>query len=411
MFNRIELPATPVAPNLRLRALARMAFGLWLAVGLAASPPNANGSATDDNYYRVYALIDSADELRDAGKKDRAIAKYTEAQKALKELREVHPNYNPKLVNSRLLYLANQLEKLNRPPVLDTPPPNTNSTPALRPSAGGKIELSLLTPGAEPRTEMRLRAVPETRQDVRMGVVAKMEFVGAEKQQTIPTRQVNLQAAVRSKEVKDAGVTSFEVILSAARMQADGDIPPEVLDKENSTFQMMTGAVFAATIDGRYLTREATVSAPPGATREIRSGLEEMKDAFTETDLILPEEAIGIGARWQVRQSKITNGLTVNKLVVHELVAVADSVLTIKSTGTETSTKQKAPASLFPGLKADQVEYRGSSLEDVTLDLTKIMPIKSIQTAKSELVMYIKAGKESATLTLKGENTATLETR
>jgi hypothetical protein len=244
-----------------------------------------------------------------------------------------------------------------------------------------------------------------------MEVRAKMEFVGADKQQTMPTRQVKLQATMLPKEVKDGGATAFEVTLSAARMEVDGDVPPEVLAKENNTFQMMTGAVFFATMNDRYLTREAGVKATPGATREIRASLEEMKDAFTETDLILPEEAIGIGARWQVRQSKMVNGLTVNKVLVHELVAVADAVLTIKTTGTETAPKQKAPASIFPGLKADQVEYRGSSEEQVILDLTKIMPIKSTQTAKSELMMHIKAGKESATLTLKGENLATMETR
>jgi hypothetical protein len=410
MFNRIAPPATLSVLNPRLRVLARLAFGLWLVVCLAGSPPNANGSATDDNYYRIYALIDSGDEFRDAGKKDRAIAKYTEAQKALKELRLVHPNYNPKLVTSRLLYLSNQIEKLTRPPEVAPVENTTGTTPAAEPASTSKF--TLLDAGAEPRTQMYLQSVAGSTQKIKMEVQVKMGMTGPGGSQTNPPMGVKLEATISTKERTEDGNTAFDLTLTEASMSAGGDFPPEALAAENEMFQMMRGTVFSATVDKRYQGLEATTQVPSGASAAVRTSAEQMRESLTSTDLVLPAEAIGVGARWEIRQKRKVTGLNVDQVVVHELMAVDGTVLTIKSTTKETAAKQRTRDPLLPGLKADSTsaELKSSGVDHVTLDLTKIMPMKASQEKNDELIISFKAGKEERTVTRKGETKTTLET-
>jgi hypothetical protein len=409
MFNRIALPANPCRTKQRLRVLTRLAFGLWVVVCLTGEPPNANGSATDDNYYRVYALIDSGDELRDAGKKDRAIAKYTEAQKALKELRLVHPNYNPKLVNSRLLYLANQLEKLSRPPESVDPWTSTNKPTAAKPGGGGKIKVTLLAAGAEPHTELRLQSAPGSVQKVKMVAQMKMGLAegGADKQMNIPG--MILIGTVVTQNSSGPGETAFVVTLSEAAMLEGGDLPPEAVAEAQKVFGGLSGTVVSATMDDRYATLKAAVRPPPGATAEVRKSVEDMRESLAESDIILPKEAVGLGSRWETRHKKKSNGINTEVVMVHELIAVAGNVLTIKSTGKETASPQKISNPLLPSLKVDMTGYTGTSVIHTTLDLARIMPIKATHEQSVEIVMAVNAGKEKQTLTLKTETKATLE--
>jgi Tfp pilus assembly protein PilF len=107
-------------------AIACFLFGLLL-IAQAQSP--------DEQYLRVYNLIQEADVLADGGASQQAIAKYSEAQTILKKFKEVYPNWNERVISYRLNYvetkLAPLLAKLPPPSAVSAPP--TQARPAARP--------------------------------------------------------------------------------------------------------------------------------------------------------------------------------------------------------------------------------------------------------------------------------------
>jgi len=99
-------------------------FSVFVALLAALSLARAQGP--DDQYLRIYSLIQEADSLA-KNQPAPALEKYLEAQAALRTLQQVYPEWNSKVITFRLNYVASQIDTLapKRPP----PSPATASNP------------------------------------------------------------------------------------------------------------------------------------------------------------------------------------------------------------------------------------------------------------------------------------------
>lgn len=81
-----------------------------LALVVAAMPGHAQ--STDEQYVRIYNLMQQGEALENLGEAARALAKYREAHTALQGLQRGNPQWKPNVVNFRLNYLAGRIEGL-----------------------------------------------------------------------------------------------------------------------------------------------------------------------------------------------------------------------------------------------------------------------------------------------------------
>ena len=79
------------------------------AMLLLATAMAAPAQTPDDQYVRIYTLIQNGDALESSGQTAESRARYQEAQTALQTFQRVYPNWNPKVVNFRLNYLSVKL--------------------------------------------------------------------------------------------------------------------------------------------------------------------------------------------------------------------------------------------------------------------------------------------------------------
>lgn len=70
------------------------------------------GASPDDQFVDAYNLIQEADALVEVGKTKEAREKYLEAQEGLAGLKQSHPDWNEKVVQFRLKYVAEKLKPL-----------------------------------------------------------------------------------------------------------------------------------------------------------------------------------------------------------------------------------------------------------------------------------------------------------
>jgi cytochrome c-type biogenesis protein CcmH/NrfG len=125
----------------RFAALAVLFLTLLLSPARAQQGP-------DDQYLIIYSLMQQADSLSSAGHPGEALAGFTEAQSELQKFQRVNPDWNPKIVNFRLSYLAEKIAELTpQVPAASAPPPNAPpsavSTPAVPPATGADFEARL----------------------------------------------------------------------------------------------------------------------------------------------------------------------------------------------------------------------------------------------------------------------------
>src|ERR1035437_6070761 len=182
---------------------------LALALLLGSWPLRAEGP--DDDYMRIYNLIQQADALATSGKPTPAKAKYQEAQTALKTFQKEYPEWNVKLVAYRLNYVVGKLSALTQKPPATAgngsakidQPAQPQATAA---NAASTMQVKLLEAGAEPRKALRLHPSPGDKQTLTLTLKMAMETkVGdtATPAMKIPPMKMSVAATV--KEVSDAG--------------------------------------------------------------------------------------------------------------------------------------------------------------------------------------------------------------
>ncbi len=107
--------------------------------------PSVWAEGSDDQYIGIYSVIKQGDLYLERGQGLQAVAKYGEAQAALKKFQVNYPDWNVNVVKYRLNYLAARIADLSgktppvQPPtnpapvIVATPPPVTNTVPAAAP--------------------------------------------------------------------------------------------------------------------------------------------------------------------------------------------------------------------------------------------------------------------------------------
>ena len=94
----------------------------------------ARGEGPDDQYVRVYNLIQEGDALTSNGQSTQATAKYSEAQTGLQHLKTAYPDWNTKVVAYRLNYVAAKIAASTPRIATGATPRGTNAAPvAVRP--------------------------------------------------------------------------------------------------------------------------------------------------------------------------------------------------------------------------------------------------------------------------------------
>src|SRR5580765_3101610 len=99
---------------------------ILLAVLTGASRTQAD--AIDDQYVRVYNLIQEGDALSSGGQSAEGIAKYTQAQKDLLRFQRMYPTWNTTVVAFRLNYLSSRVPESPAGPSV-IPNPASSETP------------------------------------------------------------------------------------------------------------------------------------------------------------------------------------------------------------------------------------------------------------------------------------------
>ncbi len=88
--------------------MKRLVVFMSFVLALSLLPARAQQNP-DDQYLIIYALMQQADTLENSGDLHQALADYVETRNELEKFRKVFPDWNPKIVNFRLDYLAEKI--------------------------------------------------------------------------------------------------------------------------------------------------------------------------------------------------------------------------------------------------------------------------------------------------------------
>lgn len=370
---------------------------LILVLLLVASRP-ARAEDPEDQYLRIMTLIEQADSFSTNRQSGSALAKYQKAQVALRDFQKVHPTWNAKLVSYRTKYLAERVAVLTAPP-----PPTETTTPTDTPeSRPGTAQVRLIEAGAEPRQVLRLHPKPGDQQSVDVTLKIGIEMKAGEMQ--IPAMKLPAMTLKMDTTIKDVtadGDITYEMVMSEASIAEDADVLPQVAEAMKASLASVKGLAGTGRTSNRGMNKTTDLKAPAGAAPQLQQALDQAKETFAQIALVLPEQAVGAGAKWEAKMLINSQGMTINQTMTYELVSIEGERITAKCTISQTAANQKIQNPAMPGLKLDLKKMTGRGSGEITLDLTKLMASTGNVDSHSEASMEMNAGGQKQPMEMK----------
>jgi len=79
----------------------------------------------------------------------------------------------------------------------------------------------------------------------------------------------------------------------------------------------------------------------------------------------LPEEAVGPGAKWEVKMPVHSQGMTIAQTTSYELLSLEAERLTVTNTVSQSASNQKIQSPVMPGLKVDLTKMTGTGTGNI----------------------------------------------
>jgi len=385
------------------------------ALLLALCPARAEGP--DDQYLQIYNLIQQADELNTSGKAALARARYQEAHTALRNFPQGYPDWNPKLVSYRLNYVAQKLAALSEKPPAAAGGGTATNAPAAQPDTKAATSTSaqpvkLIEAGAEPRKALRLHPKPGDKQTLKLTVKMAIETKAGEMESPaikLPAITMTLETTV--KGVADNGDITYEMVVGNIGVSDEPGATPEVAEAMKAAFAGVKGLSSSGTVSGRGFGKEIEFKAPPGSNPQARQLMDQMKDFYTQLAAPLPEEAVGAGAKWEVRLPIKAQGMTIEQTAAYELVALEGERFTTRSTLTQHAANQTIQNPAMGGVKMNLAKMTGNGTGERTSDLANLLPTAGTGKVHSETSMTMNMGGQKQPITMKMDVTLRFEAK
>jgi Family of unknown function (DUF6263) len=279
-------------------------------------------------------------------------------------------------------------------------------TKAAAPTPSGPLKL--LAAGAEPRKALRLHPGAGDKQKLVLNTKVALEMKMSNGQPSpikLPSTSatIDIPVEITVKGVSGKGDISYEVALgdtSAAEAPAGG--APPAARAQKSPVGGIKGLSATGTITSQGFSKAFDLKAPPGADAQTRMLLDLLKDVFIQLVTPVPEEAVGRGAKWEVKAPVQSHSIKIDQTANYELVSVEGETYKIKSTSTQrASPNQKIDNPIMPGMKVDLTKWTAKGTNEFGLDATKLMPTSGTMELHSEMGMGLNLGAQSQGINMK----------
>jgi len=398
----------------RSRIDVRWVSGLAiLALLMAWRPVRADDPG--DLYQRMYALIQQGDSLDAGGQTSAALDKYREAQTVVQRLKQEEPQWNKDAVAYRSNYLAEKIaaltEKAARPAAGGSSPDSQPGQPEAKPPAAASTHAAkLLEAGTEPRQVLRLHPQLGDKQTVSLTLKIGLDLrIGQTPSQAMNMPSIQMSMDTTVKSVSPEGDILYDVVMGNASVAEEADANPQIAQVLKSAFSGFKGLPGSGAVSDRGFTKGIEMKAPAGTDPQLRQAVGQMSESFARLFVPVPEEAVGPGARWEVKMPVKSGDMTIDQTAAYQLVSLEGNRVTVKDTVQQEASNQKIHNPAMPSLMVDLKKMSGKGGGDVAFDLTRLLPREGTSLFVSESVMEVDMGGQKNAMTVKTTANVRLE--
>jgi hypothetical protein len=259
------------------------------------------------------------------------------------------------------------------------------------PAVGAPAIVTLISAGAAPRSALRytVSAGDKQHMDMTMNMSMSMDMGGMSMPaMTLPDMKMGADLVVT--DVSPAGDLTFTIAYTGVTVGAGAD--PAIAAQLQTMSDNIKSFKGSATLNNRGVTRTANFDLGKMADSQVGQMMKSMSDQLKNMSTPLPEEEVGVGARWESRQALDANGMKMFQKTQFELVAFDGKTATLKTKIEQTAPPQAISNPAMPpdaDVQLQQMTSAGSGT--MTLRLNGLVPTSDIS-VESTVVMQVALG-------------------
>ncbi len=249
------------------------------------------------------------------------------------------------------------------------------------PAAGAPAIVTLLSQGAEPRRALRLSVPQDYKEhmDMSVAMVMSMDLEGLGGQQiTMPTMNMGLDLAVTS--ISSEGDITYNMTATGMTFEAGPDVDPNLLAALQGTDTGVDKFKTTMTVTSRGVAKDAATDLSTVVDPQMKQLMESMNGSLKSFSVSLPEEPVGPGARWEIRQRVPSNGVDAFTKTTVDVVSIDGQKVALKFTSEQSAPAQAVSNPMLPpGTEVQLERMTGTGSGTGTLNLAGLVPTSEVQ--------------------------------
>jgi hypothetical protein len=271
----------------------------------------------------------------------------------------------------------------------EVPATKPKSTVEKKESVEKKVEVKLVDAGKGSKQKLRYKFSVDNKEVFEM--IMKMTIgieVGDMKQPPITSPDIKMHMSVEPKNLFDSGDLRYEFKVTKADV-VEGTGEGAIATQMQAEIGKMVGMSGWAEVTSRGVTKKADIKASSAMNSGAMELMENMRTQLEQVAMPFPEEAVGIGAKWDVITPIKTEAFSFTQKASYTLTKREGDKITMEvklkhAAEPQDITMKKLP----PGTKARLDSYNASGSGNVELDLNRIVPKSDVE-AKTDIAMSV----------------------
>jgi len=250
-------------------------------------------------------------------------------------------------------------------------------------------KLDLLDGGTGNKKQLRFTPVINNRQTSTLTLKLADSSLGV----AVPATKLTIEIVVT--KVANNGDISFDFTYKNVDILAEPGTPIEVVNALRPSLTPLVGLSGSVVADSRGQTKSTSLNLPQALDPTTQQIFEQLSSSLGQLYAPLPEEAVGLGARWRASQELNINGIQLTQSAIYELVSNQDNVLQLKMLVEQEAPPQEVKLPATPDIPAGfRVQLRSFNSQgegEMTLGLAQMLPRRSILSSRSSVVLSFKS--------------------
>jgi hypothetical protein len=257
------------------------------------------------------------------------------------------------------------------------------------PSQGEAPKITMISTGAAPKQALRY-VVPadfKGKLEILTSMNMAMNVMGQSMDQAVPGIRMGADLAVTN--IAASGDITYTLTFTG--MTFDGDTSGLLVQAMQASAAGITGVKGTTVMSNRGVTKSTHMDVSDPA---LSAAMAQMSNSVENLSTAFPEEAVGVGGKWEVRQAITGGGQTQFQKAVYEVVSISGKTVSLKVTTEQSAPPQRIdnPMAAAAGGEMTLDKMTGTGTATVTVTLDSLVPVSTTDTTQSTAMTMTMAG-------------------